>query len=357
MSGSSLDGIDLVAVNFKYDQNDIEATLKFEIIAADCISFGSNWIHQLQNAKKLSVPDFLELHTLFGRYLGSTINDYIIANHLQKKNINAIASHGHTIYHNPTKNTSFQLGEGAQIAAITGIRTIADLRNMDVALGGQGAPIVPISERQLFHQYAFCLNIGGIANITINTQKAIAFDICPANQVLNYFAQKLGKLFDDKGAYAKSGIINTNILDLLLSNAYLHNKAPKSLDNSFSIENVIPILDALTPQDALCTAVEYIALSIKNALVLNNATSAFNSKSQLLITGGGAFNSYLIERIQYWLKSYNVTVVIPAHNIIAYKEALAMALIGLYRLEEKPNVLASVTGAQYDNIGGSLWLP
>lgn len=349
MSGSSLDGLDIAHVVFTVPNNNDITNIEFELVHNTCIPYSDYWLQQLKNCKTYPVTDFLELHTAYGRYLGMTVEKFIAENKLTNK-IDLIASHGHTIHHNPKKFTSFQLGEGAQIAAITGIPTVSDLRNMDVALGGQGAPIVPIADKLLFNDHNLCLNIGGIANITVNQKAPLAFDICPANQILNYFANKQGLNFDNDGNLAKSGNIHYNIVNTLLNEAFIQSPYPKSLDNSYSSEKVIPILDSLSIIDALATGVDFISTCIANSILNFQFTT-----NSILITGGGAHNKYLIASLESKLSSINYSIKTIPPNIIDYKEAIAMALIGLLKKMNIPNVLNSVTGAQINSVGGSYW--
>ena len=248
------------------------------------------------------------------------------------------------------------MGDGAAIAAITKLPVVSDLRSLDVAFGGQGAPIVPIGEKLLFGSYNFLLNLGGIANISINTEGNYkAFDICPANSILNLLVAKLGWLYDDGGKMAASGKVNDDLLQQLNALEYYSKPAPKSLDNNFGTTIVLPIIIAanLTVEDALCTYVQHIAIQLKVALA-NNKQQTINNK--LLVTGGGAFNTFLIARLSTLLAEDNIEIVVPDEKLVQYKEALIMALIGLLRWREEANVLASVTGAKQNSIGGALWL-
>jgi len=350
MSGSSLDGLDIVYSTITYATGKWE----YEIRHTACIPYTMAWKEKLKSANQLSVPDFLHLDTAFGRYCGEQVNLFIEENDLKHK-IHFIASHGHTVWHEPAQRTSSQIGNGAAIAAITGYTTIADLRAMDVALGGQGAPIVPIADKLLFADYDFCLNIGGIANITINEAAPKAFDICPANQMLNFFAEKKGISFDDHGDLAASGNINEAIFKTINEHIFYQQAAPKSLSNDFSITEIIPLLSVETEENALSTAVSHIAFQIVKAIA---PFCKEKTDYKMLITGGGALNHYLIQQIEEELKklALPVTCVLPEQNLVYYKEALAIALIGVLRWREEENVFASVTGATRNSVGGALWL-
>jgi len=250
-----------------------------------------------------------------------------------------------------------QIGDGAAIAAETGINTVSDLRAMDLALGGQGAPIVPIGEKLLLKDYTLLLNLGGIANVSANAPgENIAFDICPANRVLNLLAAKAGKTYDENGVMAATGDIDENLLSKLNSLVYYNQPFPKSLANDFGTDTVFPLVEksGLSTNDALRTYVEHIAIQLSKSIdQLLSKVAIPNPK--MLATGGGAHNSFLVERIKANI-DHSIEVVIPDPQLIDFKEALVMALIGILRWREEPNVLASVTGASRDSIGGAVWI-
>lgn len=346
MSGSSLDGLDIAFVEITDVRND----WSYEIKEATCIPFEDGLRAQLKQAAALPVPEFLRLHTRLGKWMGEQVNLFIENNQLHHK-VHFIASHGHTVFHEPQNGTSTQIGDGAGIAATTGLTTISDLRNMDVALGGQGAPIVPLADRMLFKEYNFCLNIGGIANITINTEHPVAFDICPANQLLDHYAQKMGRSYDEGGDLARGGTVNRELLQQLNAQSYYTLPAPKSLSNDFA-GTLHQLADAsgLSSVDVLTTYTAHIAEQVAKAI----ADYPKEPVQKMLITGGGAFNSYLVEQLQLALPE--VELVVPEQALIEHKEALAMGLIGVLRWREEHNVLSSVTGASRNSIGGAVWL-
>jgi anhydro-N-acetylmuramic acid kinase len=351
MSGSSLDGLDIAFVQL----DEVRGQWTYQVLAADCIPYTTEWEHQLKHASQLSVPEFLKLHTAYGHYLGEAVNTFI-TNHNIEHQVQFIASHGHTVFHEPANKTTGQIGDGAAIAAITGLPVISDLRALDVALGGQGAPIVPIGDKLLFSQYDYLLNIGGIANITVKQNDSmLAFDVCPANQVLNALAQRVGKPIDENGAMAASGKMLTGVLSDLNNDAYYAKQAPKSLSNEAAINIAFPALleSEHSTQDMLHTMVLHIAEQVANAV---KQYSYGKERATMLVTGGGAFNSFLVERIQHAVTSLDVDVIVPDANTIMYKEAIVMALIGALRWREETNVLASVTGASRDSISGALWM-
>ncbi|UEG51255.1 anhydro-N-acetylmuramic acid kinase [Ferruginibacter lapsinanis] len=349
MSGSSLDGLDIAYVVFE----ETGGRWNYEIITAECASYSADWAEKLYRATALSALDYQLLHTEYGHYIGENINRFIAANNLAHK-VHLIASHGHTTFHLPQKKMSAQLGDGAAIAAVTQLPVISDLRSLDVAFGGQGAPIVPIGHKLLFNEYDCFLNIGGIANISLKQdEKNIAFDICPANRVLNMLVAEKGLLYDDEGKIAAMGNVNEKLLQQLNELEYYMQPFPKSLPNSFGMDIILPMIRnaSLSTEDALRTYVEHIAIQISRSFQ-NIQHSTSNLK--LLVTGGGAFNSFLIERLSYMLD--HVEIVVPEKKIVEYKEALIMALIGVLRWREEVNVLSSVTGASQNSIGGALWI-
>ncbi|MET3883058.1 anhydro-N-acetylmuramic acid kinase [Niastella sp. OAS944] len=355
MSGSSLDGLDIAFVEF----HESAGKWEYEIKAADCYPYSEEWVKRLRGAIQLNALDYQLLHAEYGHYIGEQVNAFIAQHNLQYQ-VQLIASHGHTTFHAPAQKMTGQLGDGAAIAAETGINVVSDLRAMDVALGGQGAPIVPIGEKLLLGNYNFFLNLGGIANISYNNpNKYIAFDVCPANRVMNMLAHEAGKPYDDGGQIAASGKLNKSLLSMLNDLEYYRMPHPKSLANDFGTDVLYPLVkgSGVTTEDALHTMVEHIATQISAPILnlLKNAPPA-NGALKLLATGGGAHNRFLIERLQAALQPAGVEVVVPEKNIIDFKEALIMALIGILRWREEYNVLASVTGASRSSIGGAVWI-
>lgn len=351
MSGSSMDGLDIAFLEF----TETGGKWSYEIIAASCLEYDTEWIKKLTGATDLKAMDYLLLNTEYGHYIGTKINTFIEVNDLQHR-IALVASHGHTIFHFPSKKMTAQLGDGAAIAARIKLPVVSDLRNIDIAFGGQGAPIVPIGEKLLFNDYNYFLNLGGIANISINNAgNFIAFDICAANKILNLLVASIGLPFDEEGKLSANGKIDDALLQNLNALDYYKIAAPKALDNSFGINHVLPIITNanLLMEDALATYIEHMVQQIK-AGILNNTTSIIAGK--LLVTGGGAFNTFLIKRLTKILLPLQIAVVVPDEMLVKYKEALIMALMGVLRWREETNVLASVTGATQNSIGGALWL-
>lgn len=359
MSGSSLNGLDIVCVDFQ----ETAGKWTHEIVAAECTAYPEQWVKNLRTAVDLPARDYLLLHTAYGAYTAERINAFIDRYSLQHK-IHLVASHGHTSFHIPEQGMTAQLGDGATIAALTGLPVVTDLRALDVAFGGQGAPIVPIGEKLLFPQYDLLLNLGGIANISGKKKETyIAFDVCPANRVLNMLANQAGQEYDRDGALAAGGSVSQSLLNELNGQEYYSRNWPKSLSNDFGTGTIFSLLEnsGLSLGDRLATCTEHIAWQIREAIArivqegqpqLDNTTIRLS----LLITGGGAFNRFLISRIQDHLQDLGVTVTIPEPILVEYKESLIMALIGLLRWREEYTVLATATGARRNSIGGALWM-
>ena len=356
MSGSSLDGLDIVFTEIQ----EMGGKWGYEILEAGCYSYSDEWVARLKKATSLTALDYQLLHVEYGHYLGEEVNRFIEQHQLQYK-VALVVSHGHTIFHIPAKKMTAQLGDGAAIAATTRLPVVSDLRAMDIALSGQGAPIVPIGEKLLFSNYDYFLNIGGIANISFNADQYLAFDVCLANQVLNMLAANAGKEFDDEGKIGASGILNNDLLEKLNDLKYYQKDYPKSLDNDFGTEIVYPLIKdtGCNIADALRTYTEHIAIQIKNAIAKHSQLPTaipIAIGSQLLITGGGAFNTFLMERLKDQLNELNIEVIIPDDKLVKYKEAVVMALIGVLRWREETNVFSSVTGAERDSVGGAMWM-
>ena len=350
MSGSSLDGLDIAYVEFYFENKE----WKYLLMDAHFYPYSTEWVDRLSNLHKASAYDYQLTHHELGKYIGERINHFISTYNINKKEL-VIGSHGHTIFHEPEKGFSSQIGCGGTISALTNCTTVTDLRTGDVALGGQGAPIVPIGERSLWSEYDMYLNIGGIANISvIQNKETIAYDICAANRVLNLLSNKINLDFDKDGMIARSGQLNAELLTALNKVDYYQKPYPKTLNNVFGTDYIQTIINEynISTEDALHTYTEHIAIQISN--VLNLHQKNMDKPLQLLITGGGAYNKYLIERIQYYI-SQDIKIVIPTKLEIEYKEAIVMAFIGLLRVLNKTNVLASVTGAKRNSVNGCVW--
>jgi anhydro-N-acetylmuramic acid kinase len=354
MSGSSLDGLDLAFTEF-HEQG---GKWNYEIKLAECVSYPADWVERLKNAVQLDARNYQLLHCAYGHFIGEQVNLFIEKHQLQFK-AGLISSHGHTSFHMPAQRMTAQLGDGAAIAAATKLPVVTDLRAMDVAFGGQGAPIVPIGEKYLLGDYQYFLNLGGIANISANEpDRYIAFDICAANRVLNMIANLADKDFDDKGEMARAGLVHVGLLNELNELDYYRQSFPKSLANDFGTDVVFPLIKkaGLSVTDALSTYTEPIAFQVSHSLdQIKAAPSQSGQVFKLLITGGGAFNQYLVERISELVKNKGIETIVPEQVLVNFKEAMIMAFIGVLRWRQEYNVLATVTGAARDSIGGALW--
>ena len=351
MSGSSLDGLDIAYVQLE----ETRGNWSFELLQAVCIPYNEEWQYKLRHASQWNAPDLLRLHTAYGRWLGTQVHDFMQTHDLEHK-VHFIASHGHTVFHEPEHHTTFQLGDGAALAAAAGLPVISDLRALDVALGGQGAPIVPIGDRLLFGQYDYLLNIGGIANLTVKTGNTLlAFDVCPANQVLNTLAAREGFSMDADGAMAAGGKTMHDVLNELNKDPYYMQPPPKSLSNENARQLAFPALQESnhSTRDLLHTAVMYIATQ---AAAATRQFPHNKDNAAMLVTGGGAFNHFLVSQISKQLADQRIAVTVPDEQTVKFKEAIVMALIGTLRWREEVNVLSSVTGAVRDSCGGALWM-
>ena len=336
MSGTSLDGLDICYAKFQNITN-----WEFEILKTETIPYSPEWKNRLQNAILLSAEDLLALDKEYGFYLGEKTQEFI-----SKKNItdlDFIASHGHTVFHQPQRKFTLQIGDGRAIKLTTKKPVIYDFRSQDVLMGGNGAPLVPIGDELLFSQYDACLNLGGFSNISLQkNHQRIAFDISPVNVVLNYFAEKLGKNYDENGDFARNGAINFKILEELNTLTFYQKSAPKSLGVEFVNSEIFPLLKDETPENIIATFTEHIAEQI--AKVFND-----NQLKTVLVTGGGTFNTYLLEKIR---EKSQTELIVPDENIINFKEALIFAFMGVLRLRNEVNVLCSATGSSENHSSG-----
>lgn len=354
MSGSSLDGLDIACVELQEQGG----KWSYRIDYSTCIPYDSEWKFKLAEAKNLSAREYVKLDAAYGHYTGQVVNKFLHQHNLGFR-VGLIVSHGHTVFHQPG-SFSTQIGDGAAIAAETSLPVVSNLRSMDVALGGQGAPIVPMGEKLLFPSNTFFLNIGGIANISCHTPNSIhAFDVCPANRVLNLLANEKGFEYDPNGSLAMKGVVNEEVLAELNQLDYYSASYPKSLANEMGTEILYPILKSRCSsiEDALATCVEHIAYQIGQAVKVlqSNLTGSLDNRS-MLATGGGALNSYLCKRIESVIQPQGISLAIPDEQTVQYKEALIMAVLGVLRWREEENVSHSVTGAIRSSIGGALWL-
>ncbi len=340
MSGTSMDGLDLILASF----SETSGQWGFSILKAVTIPYPATWKKKLLAAPGMPGDELMLLHKSYGRYLGDRVNEFLRDISIRPQ---VVASHGHTVFHQPHKGITFQLGDGNEIAARSGLPVVFDFRSLDVALGGQGAPLVPVGDRLLFPEYAYCLNLGGFANISFEKDhKMMAWDPCPANLAVHHIMQPEGKDFDRDGATGRQGKINKPLLECLNNLEYYRLPPPKSLGREWLETTFFPCLDRhdIPPADKLRTVYEHIALQICRS---GNP----GSSDKILVTGGGAHNIFLIELLK---EKCAALIEVPDKVIIDFKEALIFAFLGLLRLGGKTNCLASVTGAKQDSSSGTL---
>ena len=343
MSGTSLDGVDLAHIYLTLHNN----KWTFKIIESETVGYSQKWITKLKSAIDYSEIALKKLNEEYTKLLSTMITGFIEKHKIE--NLDAVCSHGHTILHQPEKGVTLQIGNLPEISSLTNQTVVCDFRAQDVQLGGQGAPLVPIGDQLLFSEYDYCMNLGGFSNVSFEQKgKRIAFDISPVNTVLNYYANQLGLDFDDKGQLSRTGEINQDLLSQLNLLEYYHQKFPKSLGFEFVKAIIIPLIESfkISIEDKLRTFTEHVALQTALALP--------NKKGQILVTGGGAYNDFLIERIQHHLPE--MKIVIPSAKILEFKEALIFALLGVLKLKGEINILSSVTGAKINHSSGAIYL-
>ncbi|OIQ28057.1 MAG: anhydro-N-acetylmuramic acid kinase [Bacteroidetes bacterium MedPE-SWsnd-G2] len=344
MSGTSLDGIDLAYISF-----DEKATIEFEILKAETVSYSDTWKTKLENLVDLNSEELQDLDADYSELLANEIQNFIDTNAIEE--IDFIASHGHTALHRPDLGYTLQIGNQKSISSKLNLPLICDFRVQDVKLGGQGAPLVPIGDLLLFSDFEYCINLGGFANVSFQDNgQRVAYDICPVNIVFNYFSSELGQAFDNSGNLAKSGQLQPSLLDILNSNDYFESSYPKSLGLEWVKSEVFPILinSGYSQIDILRTYCEHIAMQIVNQF--NNV----NKKDKVLFTGGGVYNTFLMSRIQDLTEA---TVVIPSNELVEYKEALIFGLLGGLKYLGRNNCLSSVTGASKNHSSGVIYKP
>ena len=235
MSGTSLDGVDIAYVEFEQNEK-----WQFNLGICDTIPYDEKWRIQLSNLYKQSDKEIKQIDIKYGLHLGDLALKFIKKNKLQ---VDFICSHGHTIFHKPESKYTLQIGNGQSIADKSQKTVICDFRSLDISLGGQGAPLVPIGDQLLFEDYDYCLNLGGFSNISyqINGIRK-AYDICPVNIVLNYLTQQQGQPFDKNGAIAEKGSLIESLFAQLNQLTYYKEKGPKSLGKEWVEQYIKPLL-------------------------------------------------------------------------------------------------------------------
>ncbi|MGM0565805.1 MAG: anhydro-N-acetylmuramic acid kinase [Bacteroidota bacterium] len=344
MSGTSLDGMDLAFCEFSKQKNGWQ----FKLHEAITYNYTDNWKSRLSQVYRGTARDLAETHKDFGLLTGEILKVFI-----QKHNLKPdfVASHGHTVFHNPDSFYSVQIGSGAHIASRVGLPVISDFRAADVAKGGQGAPLVPVGDKYLFGQYDACLNLGGFANISFDDAEGFrrAFDISPCNMALNDVAARENLSMDQDGLKSRKGNIDMALLEQLNALDFYWKTDYKSLGKEWYDDHFRPLIaqSKLPVNDLLATVSEHIAFQV--AKVMSN-----HPKRKILITGGGAHNEYLTERIK---ASLTEDIILPEKNIIDFKEALIFAFLGVLRMQGEINVLKTVTGATANSCAGTIHLP
>src|SRR5690606_31412290 len=343
MSGTSLDGIDLAFVSFTREEK-----WEFVIHTADTIPYPAEWKKRLSQGIELDPEKLQDLDKDYTSYLAKVITNFISQHEIV--DLDAICSHGHTIKHEPHNGLTLQIGNLPELAELTGHTVVCDFRVQDVAMGGQGAPLVPVGDELLFSEYKYCLNLGGFANVSSSIEgNRIAYDICAVNTVLNHYAEKLGMEYDNNGDIARQGRLNPELLEKLEALPFYKSPPPKSLGIEYVNKEILPLINKMEKDlpSVLRTYTQHVALQISNEL--GNDASA-----EVLITGGGCLNTFLIQQIK---KMTLTNIVIPSLEIINYKEALIFAFLGVLKLRDETNVYASVTGAETDHSSGEIYLP
>lgn len=343
MSGTSLDGIDIAACKFVLS----EGKWSFKILSCKTYPYSSEWKSKLGGLASTDAFTFSSANVEYGHLLGKLTRSFLDNSNFKP---DLIASHGHTIFHQPEKGLTTQIGSGSAIAAETGLPVVCDFRSADVALGGQGAPLVPVGDHLLFSEYDACLNLGGFANISMKHEgERIAYDICPANIIFNRIASRMGMDYDNKGNLARAGTVDTDLLEKFDRISYYKQKWPKSLGREWLEAEFLPIADSYAgaPANLMRTACEHVARQIKRTIPVRKVSS-------VLVTGGGTYNQFLMTRIRY---NDSNNWIIPQDELIDYKEALIFAFLGVLRWRNEPNIFRSVTGSRVNHSGGSVYHP
>lgn len=343
MSGTSLDGVDLALVDFYFDES-----INFSIKETTTIPYSLDWYYILKRLTTMNASTLKQIDKNYTVLLSKIISRFMKDNAINI--VDAVCSHGHTALHQPERGFTYQIGNLPELSKLINQKVVCDFRRQDVALGGQGAPLVPVGDHLLFSDYGFCLNLGGFANISAEIEgQRIAFDICPVNIVLNHYSRILGVDYDDKGLIAQSGAVNQDLLECLNANEFYHKTFPKSLGLEWVNAQIFPLIDGFQMEikDIMRTFVEHISIQITKQLQIKKRT-------KVLVTGGGAYNKFLMERI---IAHTSHKVIIPNSSLIEYKEAMIFGLLGTLKLRNEINCLSTVTGASFDHSSGKIFLP
>lgn len=344
MSGTSGDGLDIALCEFEKKD-----TWSYSIIESDTIPFPKKLGKKLKKSHLLKSHKLSLLDVEFGSWMGDEVKFFLTKKSLSAE---AVSSHGHTVFHLPSKNLSLQIGNGWSLHQSSGLPVINDFRMLDIQLGGQGAPLVPIGDQLLFGEYDYCINLGGIANISMTFDgKRIAFDVCPFNLLLNHFAETCGKTYDKNGKLARKGKVIPKVLKNLNKLPFYQKNGAKSLGRE-DLGDYLKILELsgeYKPENILHTLVVHYVEQIKAVL-----QPIAGKKPTIMITGGGAYNTFFMEMLEMELTE-NFEIAPANHTLINFKEALIFAFLGVLRIRGEINCLASVTGASRDNCGGTAY--
>lgn len=381
MSGTSLDGIDVALVEINDDNCNLKNSyfhpLRSEIqikIASISSTFNhANSTPQNSTIGQNRIEAMAELDTLMAQESAKAVNDFLSINNINAASISAIGSHGQTIRHRPNRKYPFtlQIGDANIIAERTGIKTVADFRRMDLAAGGQGAPLAPAFHNAILRTESknrIILNLGGIANITYLPKDkllpVIGFDTGPANTLMDaWYRQTHSKNhdkpslhFDKDAQFAQKGEVNATFLQRLTSDRYFEQRPPKSTGTEyFSMDWLLNHINALqnqiSEQDVQRTLLEFTAVSVWQSIEKLNITDF-----DILVCGGGMHNKYLLKR----LESYSRNEIYTTNRFGVdgdFLEAMLFAWLAKQRLLEQPGNLPSVTGARDFKVLGAVYLP
>lgn len=344
MSGTSLDGVDLASCRIEKSPRE----WKYEFISCETVPYPEGILSELRDPGKPGEDDLHRLDDLLGHFYASILNKFHKNRGLKP---DFIASHGHTILHEPDKSISFQAGSGSIMARETGLLVVNDFRSEDVRQGGQGAPLVPMGDRLFFSEYGACLNLGGFANISYEDEegKRVAYDTSPLNMAFNYIAGMKGLEYDEDGKMAARGQIDPGLLLTMNELAYYRQAPPKSLGSEWFRDHFLPLLtqSRLSPEELMATTLEHLACQMTDSITASKA-------SKVLLSGGGALNQSLVKRL---LELGSAEIIVPDHDLLNYKEALIFALLGVLKVRGEINVLSSVTGGKLDLSAGQINKP
>lgn len=348
-SGSSLAGLDLVFAVL----TEVRGKWEYEIRAAERLPYDPEWEEKLGKAATLSARDYMLLHSEYGHFIGHAVKSFIGNNQLDHQ-VHFVVAHGHAVFHVPSRKMTGQLGDGAAIAAITGLSVITDLRAMDVAVGGKGAPLFPLAEQLLFPDFQYRLNLGENATIAAQPEGALtASDVCPCNYILDSLAATMDRPYDENGQLAEEGKTDAPLLEALNGLAFYDEKHPRTIAAKFGTATVLQVIQKhqIPTQNKLNTYCKHIAAQIARTV----SSLQPEGPASLLLTGGGSFNTYLVKCIQEELQPLNVSITIPEEWTSRFRTSLMIALLGTLRWRQETNAFASITGAERDSVGGALW--